>query len=119
MDLLMHLMQEQRPMRVKLETAGGNVITGMVYAANVNVKQDILDVTMCGDAHPQQVLGCTHWDIEFKGTGPMACGPEEFAIDMRKKMSAMEWKCDYCASVNPRAVVKCPGCGASRSFVYG
>ncbi len=119
MDSIMHLMQEQRPMRATLETADGNVVTGMVYAANVNVRQDIRDVSIFGEGYTRRLATGMSWDIELRGTGPITYEVAQLAIDTRKKMSAIEWKCDYCASVNPRAAVKCPGCGASRSFVYG
>jgi hypothetical protein len=119
MDGLMHLMHETKPIRATLETADGGVITGMVYAAKVNVRQDIHDIMAFGDVYPRQALGFMSWDIELKGTGPIEMSALRVAEDVRKKVSAIEWKCDYCGAIHPRREVKCCGCGASRSFVYG
>jgi len=92
--------------RVTLEIDDGTVISGPVHVAQI-------EESRLGD--------WTEWRMELMGLGdaPIWSGRREQAIERQREVqSAIEWACDYCGAVWPKATAQCVQCGGWRSFVY-
>ena len=93
-------------LKATLELPDGTVFSGSGYVAQISQ-------TLITD-------DLEEWTMELSGLGePLWQGTRTQAVERQhKQMSAIEWACDYCGSVWPKATTKCIQCGGHRSFVY-
>ena len=91
---------------VTLELADGTVFSGLAHV--VQVEQSLI------------CEGFEEWRMELIGLGePLWRGVRKQAAERQREIrSAIEWACDYCGSIWPKATAKCVQCGGHRSFVY-
>ena len=109
-----------RPVRITMESQDGRVLSCQAVMSRMNVSSNLHPYHVFGDDMAERyIYDGMEWDIELRGVGGLPQPVDKFIIDTKKKATALEWKCDYCASVHPRKEIKCHECGASRSFVYG
>lgn len=105
---------EKAKIYIELPSGEINEITG--YVKTISISKDVYPVFEIGvlpvvgysrgaeTTTTLEIVGDVHWT-----TGKQ--------INARK--SNLEWKCDYCNTINSRENKKCSSCGANRSFIYG
>lgn len=93
-------------LKATLELPDGTVFSGLAYVAQISQ-------TLITD-------DLEEWSMELSGLGePLWQGTRiEAAERQREVQLAIEWACDYCGSIWPKAIAKCVQCGGHRSFVY-
>ena len=107
-------------LKVTLELPTGEVLSGTALAAQLDQRVEPIDVTHLGDKYRSFISGFETWSLTLEGTGtPVWMGTRSQAIERQhEQRSAIEWECDYCGSVWPKAATKCIQCGGHRSFLY-
>ncbi len=63
--------------------------------------------------------GIIRTTIDFIGDGVPGLYRQVDRKEIKERISASEWKCDYCGRVNKKHDETCKSCGAVRSFIYG
>lgn len=109
--------------RVYLENEWGLLLEADAISASITMSAEAIDVTAWGEEDRSFISGLQKTEINLIGIGPMVwTSPDEL---LRKKKSAVEWKCEWCGNINPREARHCGeknkhavGCGAARSFIY-
>lgn len=107
--------------KATLELPDGTVLTGLCSMANVEMSMRGLHDSWIGSGPidtflPQQL----EWRMILEGIGrPLwELGREEMTEQIKAKMTAAEWRCDFCNAVMQREQRQCTACGAWRSFLY-
>jgi len=109
-----------KKLKVTLELPDGGVLSGLVFAASFEQSMLPIDVTHRGSPHRELLAGDDEWKLELLGIGqPLWTGTRKEATERQREFkSALEWECDYCGAVWPKAATQCVQCGGHRSFLY-
>ena len=103
---------------VTIEQPDGQVFRGKAQAVRIDMRHPLTGIDRVGDSF-SAINRIGSWEIELSGYGDLFWDiRENFAQRTRASRSAVEWRCDFCGSVHPRAATKCVQCGAARSFLY-
>lgn len=98
--------------KVYIEYPDGRLIE--VNAIIMEIRSEVTCRTFAGD--PAGIIT----DLNMRVIGDIEISqPWEWKNKLDARRSAIEWRCDYCDSVNMRHHRHCTKCGASRSFIYG
>lgn len=103
---------------VTMELPDGTIFSGKAMCAEIRQAMGADRLYYSGE-DAQFVAGQREWTMELRGIGSMMFEDSgDFRHKVERKKSAIEWACDWCASINPRRATKCSSCGGARSFVY-
>lgn len=103
-----------------LEMPDGSMFRGKVYASNITIQHPVGECTTSWDAERRYIALAMEWSMELLGTGePFWLSKPEALRKVKAMQTALEWKCDYCASIHSSDATECGSCGAARSFLYG
>jgi len=104
-------------LHVNLQMMDGISYTGKVYGADVDVSLDYQEQFILGKQEPVNILEATRWTVVLEGVGDLI--EKDRVVETYKKIyTAIEWRCEWCGSVQPSHRMACGQCGASRSFLY-
>lgn len=107
--------------RVTLEMPDGTIYSAPATCVSISVDNQIRSPEFFGEESlfPYPALGePLGWSMELRGHSLVFEQREEFIEEVRREATALEWKCDWCSAVNPKAARKCEACGGWRSFLY-
>jgi hypothetical protein len=90
-------------------------MTSMVRSFNFQHTINMVDVTEYGDNHRSYIPSIGETTIELVGIQP---GAWTDSANLRNRLQAPEWKCDFCGRPNEHDRETCRSCGAVRSFIY-
>ena len=63
--------------------------------------------------------GPAKWTLEMQGYTPANwIVGRQIAVNYLAKYTPIEWRCDWCRSVNVSRNMSCAQCGATRTFLY-
>ena len=103
---------------LQLQTGAGLAYKGEVMAVNIDVTAPYANTYRVGESFARAAsLGYIEWEMTLRGLGDFQVTPELIA-NYEAVFTSLEWRCDWCGSVQPRARLACEKCGGPRSFIY-
>lgn len=106
-----------RDVNVKLETKTGQVVKGQCIATELNFTSHSLPYYKIGDPSSYFTRGTMEWELLLRGTGELLLSPQLVGF-YEKAFTSLEWRCEWCSSVNSKERMGCKQCGAPRTFLY-
>lgn len=107
-----------KQLAIKLEAEDGTAYAGNAIAAHVEINSiDPFYRTYADDRLRQAPPSLLGWTMELIGSGELSVTGEIFDR-YRRVFTAIEWRCEWCGSINRRERMKCSQCSATRTFLY-
>lgn len=104
-------------MAVTLQTRDGYSYGGKVIGTNIEIYSDAYPRVSWGEASITNAFTCHRWSVTLEGVGDLVLTPDMLKM-YEARFTSLEWRCDYCGSVQERARLSCAKCGGPRSFIY-
>lgn len=105
------------PLVVNMQANDGMIYRGNFTAMSLDVSYPYGHASRIGEDFSRYGSGPAEFTLTLRGNGELSAY-EQMVARYTNLFTSIEWRCEWCGSVQSSHRMSCAQCGATRSFLY-